>query len=137
MSVADSHNTNLRLGTALVVDSSRANRFLIERTLTQAGFSVTSAATGADGLASAAEFPPDVAVIQSALPLMRGAEVSRQLLSDSRTKHVHVIMITPEDDASEVERALDAGAKDCLSHPFDVPELRACAIDALASQRLC
>jgi two-component system phosphate regulon response regulator PhoB len=137
MSVAELQNKNPRSGTALVVDSRRVNRFLIERTLTEVGFSVTSAATGLAGLASAAELPPDVAVIQSSLPLMRGAEVCRQLLADSRTKHVHVIMVTPEGDAPEVQRALDAGAKDCLSHPFDVPELRACAIDARASQRLC
>jgi CheY-like chemotaxis protein len=120
-------------GAALVIDPSRSNRFVIERTLTHAGFSVTSAATGLDGLAAASEMPPDVAVIHSSLPLMRGSEVCRQLLADSQTQHAHVIMIAASEDTADMDLAINAGAKHCLTHPFDVQELQACALNALTA----
>lgn len=91
-------------------------RALVRRGLTEQGHVVEVASTGPEAveLAAAAEF--DVAVLDVMLPGFDGVEVVQRLRA--RANRTPVLMLTARDAASDVVRALDAGADDYLAKPF-------------------
>lgn len=106
-------NASVRL---LLVEDDPRMRALVRRGLTEQGHVVEVASTGPEAveLAAAADF--DVAVLDVMLPGFDGVEVVQRLRA--RSNRTPVLMLTARDAASEVVRALDAGADDYLAKPF-------------------
>lgn len=94
------------------------------------GFTVITAADGANGLRRAREETPALVVLDLMLPKMPGLEVCKILKSDSHTRHIPILMLTAK--AEEIDRivGLELGADDYVSKPFSPREvvLRAQAI---------
>lgn len=103
----------------LVVDDVAANIRLLSARLTAEFYEVASAASGPDALALAAEWSPDVMLLDVMMPGMDGYEVCRELKRNPRTAHIPVIMLTALTDQEERVRGLEAGADDFLSKPVD------------------
>ena len=80
--------------TVLVIDDNAMNRKLARDVLDAAGFRTVEAATGAEGIARAAEDQPDVILLDLRLPDMPGAEVARRLRSDDGTPRVAVVAMS-------------------------------------------
>jgi sigma-B regulation protein RsbU (phosphoserine phosphatase) len=110
-------------GSVLVVDDVRANRFVLERTLSQAGCTVTSVDNGQDALRLAKESPPDLALVDVMMPGINGYEVCARLKEDPRTANVPVIMVTALSEIEDLETSFDAGAMDYIARPFNPREL--------------
>ena len=85
-------------------------------------YDVTTAATGADALASAAAHPPDLVILDLGLPDLDGVEVVRGLRGWSTAP---IIILSGRTDSADKVDALDAGADDYLTKPFGVDELMA------------
>ena len=83
---------------------------------------VTIASTGEEALRAFAERPPDLVVLDVAMPPPDGFEVCRRIRSSSR---VPILMLTVRDTTLDKVRALDLGADDYLTKPFDPMELLA------------
>ena len=100
----------------LLVEDDPRMRALVRRGLTEQGHIVEIAASGPDAveLAAAAEF--DVAVLDVMLPGFDGIEVVQRLRAQAN--RTPVLMLTARDAASDIVRALDAGADDYLAKPF-------------------
>ena len=90
--------------------------------LRSAGYVVKSARTALDALALVGEHPPDVLVLDLALPDRGGAEVCREV---RRCSKLPILILSGLGDEREKARALDAGADDFLAKPFRVEELLA------------
>ena len=103
----------------LVVDDVAANIRLLSARLTAEFYEVASAASGPDALALAAEWQPDVVLLDVMMPGMDGYEVCRELKHNLATAHIPVIMVTALTDQEERVRGLEAGADDFLSKPVD------------------
>lgn len=103
----------------LVVDDVAANIRLLSARLTAEFYEVASAASGPDALAIAAEWSPDVMLLDVMMPGMDGYEVCRALKRNPATAHIPVIMLTALTDQEERVRGLEAGADDFLSKPVD------------------
>ncbi|MFN6953302.1 MAG: PleD family two-component system response regulator [Acetobacteraceae bacterium] len=103
----------------LVVDDVAANIRLLSARLTAEFYEVASAASGPDALALAAEWQPDVMLLDVMMPGMDGYEVCRELKRNPATAHIPVIMLTALTDQEERVRGLEAGADDFLSKPVD------------------
>lgn len=105
---------------ALVIDDSRAMRSLLRRALHCAGFDVEEAVHGRDGLErlGAGGAPPDVVLVDWNMPEMNGLEFVEAVRADGRWADLRVLMVTAETEASQVERALVAGANEYLMKPF-------------------
>ena len=69
----------------LIVDDNAKNLKLARDVLRAAGFRTLEAATGAEGIALAAERLPDVVLLDLRLPDLDGAEVARELRDETRT----------------------------------------------------
>ena len=109
----------------LVVDDEPTVRELLSATLRFAGFTVRSAATGAEALLSAAAEPPDLVLLDVMLPDMDGFEVVRRLREQPRPAggHVPVLFLTARDQTSDKVTGLTLGADDYVTKPFDLHEL--------------
>jgi two-component system, OmpR family, KDP operon response regulator KdpE len=90
--------------------------------LRQAGYEVTTAATKADAIESAAARPPDAMVLDLVLPDGSGVEVAEEVRRWSR---LPIIVLSAVGDEREKVRALDAGADDYVTKPFGPEELTA------------
>ena len=103
----------------LLVDDSEGGRFAMARMLQVAGFHVTEAATGTEGLRLAREMP-DLVVLDIRLPDMSGYDVCRTIKSDPATAaipilHVSASFVRAEDQA----HGLEGGADGYLTEPVD------------------
>jgi two-component system, OmpR family, KDP operon response regulator KdpE len=105
----------------LVEDSTPLRRAL--RTALRAhGFQVAEVATGEDALVVAAEQAPDLVILDLGLPGIDGVETLHRLRGFSQ---VPVIVLTVRDCQADKVHALDAGADDYVTKPFDTAELLA------------
>ncbi len=107
----------------LVVDDEPQLVRALTLNLSKRGYRVTSARTGAGALDQVATSPPDVILLDLGLPDVNGTDVLREL--DRRRSQIPVIVVTARSDSSGKVEALDAGASDYLTKPFDVIELMA------------
>lgn len=107
---------------AVVVEDDPDIRFLLETTLTQAGFEVHASATGTDGVELVRAHNPLVTTLDIALPDIDGLEVARRVRRFSAT---YLVMLTGRAAEIDTLLGLDAGADDYITKPFRPRELRA------------
>lgn len=107
----------------LVVDDEPEAVELVEFNLKQAGFSVVTAADGADALNKARATSPNLIVLDLMLPEINGLEVCKMLRRDASTSAVPIVMLTAK--AAEIDRVLglELGADDYITKPFSPREL--------------
>lgn len=104
------------------MDKDRGVRRLLRSVLEPQGYRVFEAEDGATGLSQAVERKPDVIILEPALPDREGLAVLQDLREWSNTP----VLVLSEQGASEAKvAALDAGASDYMSKPFDSAELLA------------
>ncbi len=104
----------------LVVEDDPSIREMAALGLSRAGFQVTTAGDGREGLMRARQDPFDVVVLDVMLPSLDGFEVCREIRRDSQ---VPVLMLTARSDTVDVVTGLELGADDYVTKPFEVPEL--------------
>ena len=107
----------------LVVDDEPEAVELIEFNLKQSGYTVSTAADGAEALKKARTQVPDLIVLDVMLPEMDGFEICKTLRLDATTARVPIVMLTAK--AAEIDRVLglELGADDYLTKPFSTREL--------------
>jgi two-component system KDP operon response regulator KdpE len=108
--------------TALVIDDEPQIRRLLRVTLEANGYRVHDAATGQEGIVQAAQRRPDVVLLDLGLPDLDGVEVLRRLREWSQ---VPVVILSVREREEEKISALDAGADDYVTKPFNAGELLA------------
>ncbi|MFI9550626.1 two-component system response regulator CseB [Nonomuraea endophytica] len=100
----------------LFVEDDEVIREVTQVALERDGFTVTTAADGAAGLAAFRARTPDVALLDVMLPGMNGVSLCRRIREESL---IPVIMLSARDDAVDVVVGLEAGADDYVTKPFD------------------
>jgi len=103
----------------LVVDDDWLNRELIEVYLKDAGYECLLANNGDRALEIAQSNPPDLVLCDVQMPGMSGYEVCRHLKSNPLTQFVPVVMVTAMEGDEEKIQAVEAGADDFVSKPFN------------------
>lgn len=107
--------------TVLVVDDEPAIRRLLRTTLESAGYRVTDAATAAQAVERLAG-APDLVLLDLGLPDRNGLELLPVIAKRSGAS---VIVVSARDATEEKVTALDLGAIDYVTKPFDTDELLA------------
>lgn len=116
----------------LLVNDHEAQRYALARTLETTGYSVRTAASGAEALVRAAELP-DVIVLDVGLPDMSGFDVCRLLKADPHTANIPVIFLSATyQSGSSRDRGDQVGAAAYLFQPVDPGTLQAVIQGTLA-----
>jgi two-component system response regulator MprA len=110
------------IGRVLVVEDDQEIADVLRRTLRGEGHEVRSAGDGAEALRVAAEFIPDLVVLDLGLPKLDGVEVCRRLRAES---DVPILILTARTETGDRVEGLDSGADDYLVKPFERQELLA------------
>jgi two-component system, OmpR family, phosphate regulon response regulator PhoB len=108
---------------ALVIEDERELARLVDYHLRRAGFEVEVAGTGSEGLARAAEAPPQLIVLDVRLPDIDGFEVCARLRATPATQTVGVLMLTANGLAEDRVEGFARGADDYMTKPFSGREL--------------
>lgn len=112
--------------TILVVEDETFNRNLIVRQLENEGYSnVVAVGDGREALETLRSQPVDLVLLDLELPELDGFGVLQELKADMRLREVPVLMISGQDDQSNVIKCIEMGAEDFLPKPFDPILLRA------------
>jgi DNA-binding response OmpR family regulator len=109
--------------TVLVVEDEAHIRRVLEYNLKLDGFQVYLAEDGATGLKIAREKSPDVILLDWLMPETDGLRVLTELKNDSNTEHIPVFMLTAKGMLSDVTQAMDMGADDYITKPFNPMQL--------------
>jgi two-component system KDP operon response regulator KdpE len=106
----------------LVIEEDAPLRRALATLLRANGFEVVEADSGEEGLRATTVHRPDAVVLELALPDMDGMQV----LAEIRTRsEIPVIVLSIRDHRDDTVAALDAGADDYITKPFDSEELLA------------
>jgi two-component system KDP operon response regulator KdpE len=104
----------------LAVDDEPAILRALSANLRARGYDVQLATTGEEALETAAQHKPDAIILDLGLPGLSGLEVIRGLRGWTDTP---IIILSARDAQTEKVAALDAGADDYVTKPFEMEEL--------------
>ncbi|HEX7978177.1 MAG TPA: GAF domain-containing protein [Gemmatimonadaceae bacterium] len=107
----------------LVVDDHADGATSMCRLLRVLGYDARQASDGLAGLDAAAEFRPDVVLLDIAMPRLSGYEVARRLRAEPWGKQMLLIAVTGWGQDNDKQRATDAGFDCHLTKPVAVAEL--------------
>jgi two-component system KDP operon response regulator KdpE len=116
----------------LIVDDEPQIRTLLRATLTRAGYAIVEAATAREALNAKSIDKPDLVLLDLGLPDRDGLELITLLRQEPRPA---LIVVSARDQTEQKVAALDLGADDYVTKPFDTEELLA-RIRASLRQRL-
>jgi diguanylate cyclase (GGDEF)-like protein len=110
----------------LVVDDNPDKLSLIEAALSLAGYNVTTAVDGVEGLAAIESYQPDLVITDVMMPRMNGYELAQRIRANPLTKFIPVIMQTAAGRrAEDLRRANEVGALGYITDPTDLDLLLA------------
>lgn len=89
------------------------------------GYTVHMCSSGAEALAVAEQFAPDLILLDVMMPGMDGPTTLAELRKKPALAHIPVIFMTARVQRHEVEQYLALGAADVISKPFDPMTLSA------------
>ena len=110
-------------GTLLIVDDERSIRLSLRTILANFGFVVVEAARGEEALSLVRSAQFDAVLLDINMPGMGGIDVCRQMRITS--PRLPIVMLTVQDSEDRKVEALDAGADDYITKPFQLRELTA------------
>lgn len=109
----------------LLVDADPRSVRVLEVSLKKAGYSVTTAADGADALAKIEYSTPDLILSDTKLPSVDGYELVRRLKQNAEFSSIPVVFLTSQKSIEDKIRGLELGVEDYLTKPIFVRELTA------------
>jgi DNA-binding response OmpR family regulator len=108
----------------LIVEDEPALRGILESKFSAAGFDVSTAEDGAEGLTKALEILPDLILLDVLMPVMDGLTMLAKLRENEAGKNLSVIMLTNLSDVDSMAKALENKAYDYfVKTKWDVDEL--------------
>ncbi|MGA3122827.1 MAG: response regulator [Polyangiaceae bacterium] len=112
---------------ALVVDDSRVMRSILKKFLASEGFlTLVEASDGAEALERLNEVGAvDLALVDWNMPRMNGLDFVLAVRRNHAFDGVRLMMVTTEAEATQMARALEAGANEYVMKPFTTEILRA------------
>lgn len=106
----------------LVIDDEPQIRRAVRIGLERNGYTVMAAGNGEEGLNQASLHPPDLVILDLAMPGIDGFAVCEEL---RKWTNIPIIILTVRDSEEDKIKALDLGADDYLTKPFGIGELMA------------
>ncbi|HXF32992.1 MAG TPA: response regulator [Candidatus Acidoferrales bacterium] len=123
-------------GRILIADDDAGVRTLVRRLLTAQAFEVIDVSNGMLACERAREEPFDLILLDWMMPVMDGPSATAKLKADPQTRGIPIVMLTSQSRIDDKVTALEAGAQDFITKPFDSRELVARIEQQLRWRRL-
>jgi PAS domain S-box-containing protein len=107
----------------LIVDDTPDNLRLLSKMLTEHGYKVRPAPSGAHALATTKKEIPDLILLDVLMPEMDGYDVCRVLKADAWTRDIPVIFLSALNEVEDKVKGFEAGGVDFITKPFHVKEV--------------
>jgi DNA-binding response OmpR family regulator len=102
----------------LIVEDDEDIQQLVSFNLLKAGFHVTCADDGEEGLAQIAENNFDCLILDLMLPGMSGYEVCRTIRENEEKSKIPIVMLTAKGEENDIVTGLESGGDDYITKPF-------------------
>src|SRR5690349_4030409 len=112
------------MGRILVVDDDQGTTKLLEFILSKEGYDVVSINNSCDTLTTALMCEPSLILLDLLMPSPDGFEVCRNVREKSQFAHIPIIFFTSVGDINFKVEAFEAGARDFITKPVHVEELK-------------
>ena len=116
----------------LVVDDSPTERFFLADLLAKRGYTVITAENGDEAYAKTKAEPPNLVIMDVAMPGQSGYQVTRALARDPDTQAIPVVICTSKGTETDRIWGLRQGARDYLIKPIRPDELLTRIADLVA-----
>jgi len=107
----------------LVVDDNPVNLKLAVSVLESAGYEIFQANDAVEAMASVRRSPPELILMDLAMPGVDGLTLTRRLKSDPATQPIRIVALTASAMKGDDAKALDAGCDGYISKPIDTRKL--------------
>ncbi len=108
----------------LVIDDDENTLWLVSTLLQHNGFTTVTSGSSAEGLKLAQDEQPDMVLLDVMMPELDGWELCRRIRGDARhDRYTYLMVLTQLGGKKNYLEAMDAGADDFLTKPFDPDEL--------------
>jgi DNA-binding response OmpR family regulator len=109
----------------LVVDDNQLNRDMLSRRLQREGYEVLLARDGREALACLDRADCDLVLLDMMMPQMNGLEVLARIRATRSLVELPVVVVTAKGQSEDMVAALNLGANDYVTKPFEFPVLLA------------
>lgn len=109
----------------LIVEDDALLRQAISLSLKQSDYHISTASNGREALESLENDIPDLILSDMMMPEMNGLDLLKALRENPNYHSIPVILLTARNADDDIIQALDLGADDYITKPFDVTLLRA------------
>lgn len=107
----------------LVIEDHQTVCQTIKRLLEKAGYEVSTAHNGTDGIQLALEILPELIICDVMMPGMNGFEVLKDLSANDETSSIPFIFLTARAEMADLRHGMELGADDYLVKPFKANDL--------------
>lgn len=108
----------------LIIEDEEIILDLLQKKLTQEGYSISVAKDGEEGIRAMREDKPDLILLDIVMPKMGGFEVMEEMQKDNSLKDIPIIVVSNSGQPVELDKAQELGAKDWLiKTEFDPQEV--------------
>ena len=107
----------------LIIEDDLISQKLHRKVIESAGYKVTMAADGLEGLMHAKEQDFDLVISDVMMPNMDGYETCQRLRENPKTAQIPILLLTALDNLESKIKGFEAGADDYLSKPYEPDEL--------------
>ena len=109
----------------LIVDDDSHIQRLIGKYLTKSGYETESCIDSKDVVNIVKSFSPDLILMDLMMPVLDGISATKRIRNMKLTSYMPIIVITAKKEIKDMVTALEAGADDYLTKPFELDELNA------------
>ncbi len=118
-----SYKIKIDTAKVLVVDDEPEITEIVESFLTDAGYKVSVANSGAEAIKRAKEFQPNVILLDIMMPGVDGYDVCQQIKKEPAFANTPVIFLTGKDREDDMGRSFKAGGDMYIKKPFSCERL--------------
>ena len=103
----------------LIIDDAKAMRIILKQIIQSIGGQVEEAGNGKEGLEKLKSMgQADLVLVDWNMPEMNGLDFVRAVRADPNYRKLPIMMVTTETEASQMGKALAAGANEYITKPF-------------------
>ena len=118
----------------LLIEDNEQNRYLATFLLERRGHEIACASDGPAGIARAAQFRPDLILLDIQLPGLDGYAVARELRRNPDLRAIFIVAVTSYAMPGDREKALAAGCTGYIEKPID-PDTFADEVERLGARK--